>query len=119
MICCTCCNIPTTTTNNKAVASRHYQKHNKAVASTHYNKQTTTPLQPTVPCLHSSAQLLTLRAYRIGQAKDVVVYRLITCGTVEEKMYRKQVFKGGLARTGTEAGVQFRYFSHQVLTRAC
>lgn len=44
----------------------------------------------------------------------MVVYRLITCGTVEEKMYRKQVFKGGLARTGTEAGVQFRYFSHQV-----
>ncbi|KAK9821770.1 hypothetical protein WJX81_007078 [Elliptochloris bilobata] len=51
------------------------------------------------------------RAYRIGQARDVVVYRLITCGTVEEKIYRKQVFKGGLSRTGTEEGVQFRYFS--------
>ena len=37
--------------------------------------------------------------------------RLITCGTVEEKIYRKQVFKGGLSRTGTEDGVQFRYFS--------
>ena len=48
------------------------------------------------------------RAYRIGQKKDVVVYRLITCGTVEEKIYRKQVFKGGLSRTGTEQGVQFR-----------
>ncbi|MEW5317269.1 MAG: hypothetical protein WDW38_008580 [Sanguina aurantia] len=49
------------------------------------------------------------RAYRIGQTRDVVVYRLITCGTVEEKIYRKQVFKGGLSRTGTEEGVQFRY----------
>lgn len=34
------------------------------------------------------------RAYRIGQARDVVVYRLMTCGTVEEKIYRRQV--GGL-----------------------
>ena len=48
------------------------------------------------------------RAYRIGQKRDVVVYRLITCGTVEEKIYRKQVFKGGLSKAGTEEGVQFR-----------
>lgn len=33
------------------------------------------------------------RAYRIGQTRDVVTYRLITCGTIEEKMYRLQVFK--------------------------
>jgi SNF2 family DNA or RNA helicase len=31
------------------------------------------------------------RAYRIGQSRDVVVYRLMTCGTVEEKIYRRQV----------------------------
>uniref|UniRef100_A0A7N2RCC1 Uncharacterized protein n=1 Tax=Quercus lobata TaxID=97700 RepID=A0A7N2RCC1_QUELO len=31
------------------------------------------------------------RAYRIGKTKDVIVYRLMTCGTVEEKIYRKQV----------------------------
>ncbi|KAA6429139.1 MAG: hypothetical protein FRX49_00535 [Trebouxia sp. A1-2] len=55
------------------------------------------------------------RAYRIGQQKDVVVYRLITCGTVEEKIYKKQVFKGGLSRSGTEEGVAFRYFSQQDL----
>lgn len=54
------------------------------------------------------------RAYRIGQQKDVVVYRLITCGTVEEKIYKKQVFKGGLSRSGTEEGVAFRYFTQQV-----
>jgi hypothetical protein len=34
------------------------------------------------------------RAYRIGQKRDVVVYRLITCGTVEEKIYRKQASRG-------------------------
>lgn len=51
------------------------------------------------------------RAYRIGQRKDVVVYRLITCGTVEEKIYRKQVFKGGLMRTLGKEAKQFRYFT--------
>lgn len=51
------------------------------------------------------------RAYRIGQTKNVVVYRLISCGTVEDKIYRKQVFKGGLSRTGTQSGEQFRYFT--------
>eukprot|EP00873_Tetraselmis_striata_P042879 jgi/Tetstr1/463143/TSEL_008077.t1 len=55
------------------------------------------------------------RAYRIGQAKDVVVYRLITCGTVEEKIYRNQVHKAGLSRAGMEDGNHFRYFSHQDL----
>lgn len=33
------------------------------------------------------------RAYRIGQTKHVVTYRLITCGFIEEKMYRLQLFK--------------------------
>ena len=33
------------------------------------------------------------RAFRIGQTQNVVVYRLISCGTVEEKIYRRQVFK--------------------------
>uniref|UniRef100_A0A8C4THM9 DNA excision repair protein ERCC-6-like n=1 Tax=Erpetoichthys calabaricus TaxID=27687 RepID=A0A8C4THM9_ERPCA len=28
------------------------------------------------------------RVYRIGQEKNVIVYRLITCGTVEEKVFR-------------------------------
>lgn len=31
------------------------------------------------------------RAYRLGQEKDVMVYRLITCETVEDKMYKRQV----------------------------
>ncbi|GAB4855701.1 hypothetical protein Ancab_024343 [Ancistrocladus abbreviatus] len=55
------------------------------------------------------------RAYRIGQMKDVIVYRLMTCGTIEEKIYRKQVFKGGLFKTATEHKEQTRYFSQQDL----
>ena len=51
------------------------------------------------------------RAYRIGQKRDVIVYRLITCGTVEEKIYRRQVFKGGLFKSGTEEGSQQQYFT--------
>lgn len=43
--------------------------------------------------------------------KDVIVYRLISCGTVEDKIYRKQVFKNGLFKTAVEDGEQFRYFS--------
>lgn len=31
------------------------------------------------------------RAYRIGQKRNVVVYRLISCSTLEENIYRKQV----------------------------
>jgi hypothetical protein len=38
------------------------------------------------------------RAYRIGQTKKVFVYRMITAGTVEEKMYEKQVHKDGIRR---------------------
>nr|POE55692.1 protein chromatin remodeling 24 [Quercus suber] len=55
------------------------------------------------------------RAYRIGQTKDVIVYRLMTCGTVEEKIYRKQIFKGGLFKTATEHKEQIRYFCQQDL----
>jgi DNA excision repair protein ERCC-6 len=33
------------------------------------------------------------RAWRIGQRKDVLVYRLILAGTVEEKIYQRQVGK--------------------------
>lgn len=55
------------------------------------------------------------RAYRIGQKKDVIVYRLMTCGTIEEKIYRKQIYKDGLFKTATEHKEQTRYFSQQDL----
>jgi hypothetical protein len=38
------------------------------------------------------------RVHRIGQKRDVIVYRLITCGTVEEKTYRRQIAKLHIAR---------------------
>ncbi|CAI5710802.1 unnamed protein product [Hyaloperonospora brassicae] len=33
------------------------------------------------------------RAWRIGQQKPVTVFRLITAGTIEEKIYHRQIFK--------------------------
>ncbi|KAG5895534.1 hypothetical protein JTB14_010678 [Gonioctena quinquepunctata] len=33
------------------------------------------------------------RAWRIGQDKQVTVYRLLSAGTIEEKMYQRQVWK--------------------------
>ncbi|KAL5704509.1 DNA helicase [Ranunculus cassubicifolius] len=55
------------------------------------------------------------RAYRIGQKKDVIVYRLMPCGTIEEQIYKRQIFKGGLFKTATERKEQTRYFSEQEL----
>lgn len=56
------------------------------------------------------------RAYRIGQKENVVIYRLITCSTVEEKIYRRQVFKESLIRQTTgDKKNPFRYFTKQEL----
>jgi DNA excision repair protein ERCC-6-like len=49
------------------------------------------------------------RAYRIGQHKPVVVYRLIAAGTVEEKMYEKQIHKDGIRRTVFGTGGKGRH----------
>jgi hypothetical protein len=51
------------------------------------------------------------RSYRIGQRKNVVVYRLISCETIEEKIYRKQVFKNTLSKNVQEKSNQYRYFN--------
>jgi SNF2 family DNA or RNA helicase len=56
------------------------------------------------------------RAYRIGQTKPVIVYRLITAGTVEEKMYEKQIHKSGIVKTVLEESESVqRYFSQHDL----
>jgi len=51
------------------------------------------------------------RAYRIGQTKEVRVYRLITSGLIEDKMFRLQVFKMGLESTALEGDRQYQYFT--------
>lgn len=33
------------------------------------------------------------RAWRLGQKKEVTIYRLMTAGTIEEKIYHRQIFK--------------------------
>jgi DNA excision repair protein ERCC-6 len=33
------------------------------------------------------------RSWRLGQTKQVTIYRLITSGTIEEKIYHRQIFK--------------------------
>ena len=48
------------------------------------------------PCVDAQA---VDRAYRIGQTRDVLIYRLVTCNTVEEKIYKRQLLKGSLGNT--------------------
>jgi DNA excision repair protein ERCC-6 len=45
------------------------------------------------------------RAWRYGQSKSVTVYRLIVAGTIEEKIYHRQIFK-----TGKSLPVPFKSF---------
>ena len=33
------------------------------------------------------------RAWRVGQTRPVTIYRLITSGTIEEKVYHRQIYK--------------------------
>ncbi|KAL9646515.1 hypothetical protein ABK040_006509 [Willaertia magna] len=55
------------------------------------------------------------RAYRIGQKKNVIVYRLMTCGTIEEYIYGRQISKNTISRTATVTSNQYRYFSSNEL----
>lgn len=50
------------------------------------------------------------RAYRIGQTRDVEVFRLISLGTVEEVVYARQVYKQQQANIGYTASSERRYF---------
>merc|ERR1719436_50243 len=38
------------------------------------------------------------RTWRIGQQKEVTIYRLVLGGTVEEKIYQRQVYKHFLSQ---------------------
>uniref|UniRef100_A0AAY5K3N0 Excision repair cross-complementation group 6-like 2 n=1 Tax=Esox lucius TaxID=8010 RepID=A0AAY5K3N0_ESOLU len=50
------------------------------------------------------------RAYRIGQCRDVTVFRLISLGTVEEVIYLRQVYKQQLQCTVVGNESARRYF---------
>ena len=50
------------------------------------------------------------RAYRIGQARDVEVFRLVSAGTIEEIVYARQIYKQQQANIGYTASRERRYF---------
>lgn len=51
------------------------------------------------------------RAYRIGQVRDVEVFRLVSIGTIEENIYARQIYKQQQANIGYNASLERRYFS--------
>ena len=55
------------------------------------------------------------RCYRIGQKNPVISYRIITAGTVEEKIYARQAFKDGLCRSVTNEQDVARHFDQSEL----
>jgi hypothetical protein len=58
------------------------------------------------------------RAYRIGQTREVTVVRMITAGTVEEKMYERQLYKDGIRRVVLTVGDEVqRYFERSELSK--
>jgi superfamily II DNA/RNA helicase len=50
------------------------------------------------------------RAYRIGQNRDVEVFRLVSSGTIEEIVYARQIYKQQQANIGYTASEERRYF---------
>uniref|UniRef100_A0A4W4DUE8 DNA excision repair protein ERCC-6 n=1 Tax=Electrophorus electricus TaxID=8005 RepID=A0A4W4DUE8_ELEEL len=50
------------------------------------------------------------RAWRIGQKQHVTVYRLLTAGTIEEKIYHRQIFKQFLTNRVLKDPKQRRFF---------
>lgn len=50
------------------------------------------------------------RAYRIGQTRDVEVFRLVSSGTIEEIVYARQIYKQQQANIGYTASDERRYF---------
>jgi len=50
------------------------------------------------------------RSYRIGQTRDVEVYRLISAGTIEEIVYARQIYKQQQSNIGYQASSERRYF---------
>lgn len=56
-----------------------------------------------------------MEAWRFGQKKSVTIYRLITAGTVEEKIYQRQIFKTAITNQILQDPKQRRLFSQKDL----
>lgn len=56
------------------------------------------------------------RAWRIGQSREVTVYRLISSGTIEEKVYHRQVYKQFLTDRVLSDPRQRRFFKARDLS---
>ena len=50
------------------------------------------------------------RAYRLGQQRNVDVYRLISTGTIEDKVYCRQLYKMQLSSDALEGNSEDRFF---------
>lgn len=50
------------------------------------------------------------RAWRLGQKKDITIYRLMTAGSIEEKIYHRQIFKTFLTNKILKDPKQRRFF---------
>lgn len=50
------------------------------------------------------------RAWRLGQKQDVVIYRLMIAGSIEEKIYHRQIFKQFLTNKILKDPKQKRFF---------
>ncbi|KAL7276337.1 DNA repair protein rhp26 [Rhizina undulata] len=50
------------------------------------------------------------RAWRLGQKRPVTIFRLLTAGTIEEKVYQRQIFKQHLASKVLTDPNQARFF---------
>lgn len=55
------------------------------------------------------------RCWRIGQNKDVTIYRFLSAGTVEEKMYHRQIFKQYLSNRVLHNTEHQRFFKQNDL----
>ncbi|KAG2383647.1 hypothetical protein C9374_004318 [Naegleria lovaniensis] len=55
------------------------------------------------------------RVWRDGQKKNVFIYRLIGCGTIEEKIFQRQIVKTGLSKSTLDEKSTKAQFSSSML----